>query len=315
MHPFDYHEPSTLADAVRLLQRFGEGAALISGGTALMLLMKEGLVRPEQLIGLRGIAELRGVAATAGGGLEIRASTTHRQAETSDVVRSYCPALCETFASVATIRIRNQATIGGNIAHADPAQDPPPMLLALDAAVVLVGPDGERTVPLDGFFVDYYETAIAEDEVLVAVRLPPLPPGALVRYVKFLPRSRSDYATTAVAVCLDLNADETCRDIRIGIGAAASTPVRARRVEDALRGEVLTTQVVRDAMALVEGEIDPLDDARGSADYKRSMTREWVARTVLDLAGRSVASGRANGSPVADADADADRGRPRMTGR
>jgi carbon-monoxide dehydrogenase medium subunit len=287
MHPFAYHEPATLPEAIARLGELrgrGDEATLIAGGTALTLLLKEGLVQPDHVVGLRGLAELTGIGPTAGGGLEIRALTTHRQAETSALVRAHCPALSETFASVATIRIRNQGTIGGNLVHADPAQDPPPMLLALAADVVLAGPAGERTVALDGFFVDYYETAIQDDEVLVAVRLPPLPTGARTAYVKYLPRSRSDYATASVAVVLDLDEDGRCRDLRVGVGAAAATPVRARVVEDALRGEVLTPGIVRDAAALIDPELDPLDDARGSATYKRAMTREWIERSILGLA-------------------------------
>jgi carbon-monoxide dehydrogenase medium subunit len=286
MHSFDYHEPTTIGAAVGLLGELGDDATLIAGGTALALLLKEGLIRPDHLIGLRRIAELSGIAALDDGGLEIRALTSHRQAETSALVSAYCPALAETFGTVATIRIRNQGTIGGNLAHADPAQDPPPMLLALAADVVLAGPAGERTVPLDGFFVDYYETTLAADEVLVAVRLPPLPAAARTAYVKFLPRSQSDYATASVAVFLELDADGRCRDLRIGIGAASSTPIRAKVVEDALRGERLAPGLVRAAAALIEPEIDPLDDARGSSAYKRSMTREWIERTILDLARR-----------------------------
>jgi carbon-monoxide dehydrogenase medium subunit len=185
---YDYHAPTSLDETLALLAAHGEGAHLMAGGTALVLLLNQGLVHPAHVVGLRGVAELHGIRRLDDGGLQIRALTTHRQAERSSDVRAYCPMLAETFARVATVRIRNQATVGGNLAHADPAQDPPPMLIALGGEAVIVGGDGERRLPLDEFFVDYFETALRPGEVLVAVDLPPLAPGTRVTYKK-LPRT------------------------------------------------------------------------------------------------------------------------------
>lgn len=267
-----------------LLRSYGEDAEPIAGGTSLVLMMKQGLVQPAVVIGLAGIAELHGIRASADGGLEIGALATHREIETSAAVRGFAPELARTFGRIATVRIRNQATVGGNLVHADPAQDPPPILLALDAEALVCGGDGARAIPLHAFFVDLFETALSEGELLRGVRIPPLPRGARVGYTKFLPRTEDDYATVSVAALVQVDDEGRCEEIRIGLGSLGTTPLRARAVEDALRGEVLTPAVVREAAALVAGEVDPLDDVRGSAGYKREMARVWIARTIEALA-------------------------------
>ena len=285
MNSFDYHAPTSLEETFELLQRYGEDAHLMAGGTALVLLLQQGLVQPGHVIGLSKIADLRGIRRLEGGGLELRALTTHRQAERSADVQAYSAALADTFARVATVRIRNQATVGGNLAHADPAQDPPPMLIVLGGQAVVASRDGQRRVPLDEFFVDYFETVLQPGEVLVAVELPPLAPGTRVTYKKFLPRTQDDYATVSVAAALRVDQDLLCRDISVALGAAATTPVRARNVETALRGERLTPAAIEDAAALVRDEVDPLDDLRGSAAYKREMARVWTKRALQELVG------------------------------
>ncbi len=283
MDPFEYHAPRSVPEALELLARHGEDAHVMAGGTALVLLMKQGLVRPKHVVGLRAIAALRGISRSAAGGLRINALATHRQAQTSPDVHAYCPALADTFAKVATVRIRNQGTVGGNLAHADPAQDPPPMLMALDAEAVIAGTSGERRVPLDRFFVDYFETALAPGELLLAVEAPPLPQGTRATYVKFLPRTADDYATVSVAARLRLDGDGRCAEARVALGASGSVPLRARKVEAALAGERLTAERVDEVAALVRDEVDPLDDARGSAGYKREMARVWTGRALRSL--------------------------------
>jgi aerobic carbon-monoxide dehydrogenase medium subunit len=280
---FDYHAPTSLDATFDLLATHGEDAHLMAGGTALVLLLNQGLVQPGHVVGLRGVADLQGVQRLADGGLRIRALTTHRQAEKSAAVQTYCPALAETFHHVATIRIRNQGTVGGNLAHADPAQDPPPMLIVLGGEAVVASRAGERRIPLDEFFVDYFETALQHGDVLVAVDLPALAPGTQVTYKKFLPRTQDDYATVSVAAALRLGADNTCADVRIALGAAATTPVRARQVENALLGQRLSPALIADAAAGVRDEVDPLDDLRGSAGYKREMARVFTGRALTEL--------------------------------
>jgi carbon-monoxide dehydrogenase medium subunit len=290
MKPFDYVPAGSIAEAIDLLDRHGTDAHLLAGGTALILMMKQDLVQPEVLVGIRGIAELEGIRRLPDGGIEIGALTPHRQAERSEVVNRYSPVLAEAFGHVATVRIRNQATVGGNIAHADPAQDPPPMLMALGASALVTSREGEREISLDEFFLDYYETALNENEVLRAIRLPALPASSQQRYVKFLPRTQDDYATVAVAASVDVAADGSWRDLRVALGAAAPTPLRATAVEDALRGQRPSGAQIDDAAELVLDVVDPIDDVRGSADYKRDMARVWVARTLRDIAGATVES-------------------------
>ena len=280
---FDYHEPRSLDDALDLLVRYGDDVHLMAGGTATVLLMRQGLLRPAHVVGLRRIAELGPIERTAEGGLRIGAMATHRAVERSAHAMAYSPALIDAFASVATVRIRNQATVGGNLAHADPAQDPPPMLAAFDATVTVRSPRGERSLPVDDLAVDHFTTSLARDEIITAVVLPPIQPGTRETYVKFLPRTADDYATVSVAATLRFASDGTIADVRIVLGAVGPKPMRARQVEEALRGQAPTPERLRDAAALVRDEIEPLDDLRGSAAYKREMARVWTERALRTL--------------------------------
>ncbi|MGH2492107.1 MAG: FAD binding domain-containing protein [Candidatus Limnocylindria bacterium] len=282
---YDYHEPDSVAQALDLLVRHGEDAHLVAGATAFTLLWRQGLLRPGHVIGLRRIASLGGIT-SAGDGLVIGATVTHREIERSDEVARYCPAVTRTFASVATVRIRNQATVGGNLAHADPAQDPPPMLMALGAEVVATSVTGERTIPIDDLFVDVFTTSLRADEILTSVRLPALPPGTRATYLKFLPQTADDYATVSVAVMLRVGGDGNVADVRVALGACGPTPVRARSVEAALRDARPDPKRIADAAARVDADIQPFDDIRGSAAYKREMARVWTERALMSLVER-----------------------------
>ncbi len=285
MLAFDYRPATSLAEALAILRETGDDGHAIEGGTSLMLMMKQGLVQPGVVVGLADVPELQGVRRASDGGLILGALATHREVETSADVRAFAPAVAAAFSRIATIRIRNQATLGGNLAHADPAQDPPAVLLALDAEVVLASDGATRTIPLAEFFLDYFQTALEEGELIREVRVPPLPAGARFVYEKFLPRTEDDYATVAVAALLALGDDGRCTDVRIGLGSLGMTPLRAQAVERALAGERLTDAAIDDAAALVREEIDPIDDVRGSASYKREMARVWTARALKRLSG------------------------------
>lgn len=291
--PFELRRAGSVEEAIELLSL--EDAHALAGGTALVLLMKQGLLRPARLVSLAGLRELSGIERLANGDLRIGALATHREIEGSALVREYCAALAEAFAHVATPRIRAQATIGGSLAHADPAQDPPPMLMALGAAAVLERASGRRTLPVEELFVDLFETRIGRAELVREIVVPPLAPGSQATYLKYLPRTEDDYATVAVAAVVTLDADGRCADIRVALGAAGPTPLRARRTEDALRGEVMTPKRIREASAIVREEVDPLEDARGSIAYKREMARVWTERALLQVLAP------ADGSPVARA--------------
>ncbi len=271
---YELHAARTVDDATALLARLGEDATVLAGGTAFALLWKQGLIRPAHVVDIHALAELRGISRLADGGLRIGALATHREAERDPHVHAYCPALADTFAHVATIRVRNQATVGGNLAHADPAQDPPVMLLALDAVAVARSARGERRIPLAALFVDQLATSLEPDELITEVVLPPLAGGTRAVYRKFLPRTADDYATVSVAVMRSPDGAT-----RVALGSVASTPVRAAACERALSGGASAA----DAARLVDEAIDPLDDARGPASYKRRMARVWTERALREV--------------------------------
>jgi aerobic carbon-monoxide dehydrogenase medium subunit len=292
MRPFQLHHADTIDETLDLIEQHGaDESHLIAGGTSVMLLLNLGLIEPARLISLRRIKQLRGIQATPDGGLEIGAMTTHRQLELAPQVAAYCPALAATFGHVATVRIRNQGTLGGNLAHADPAQDPPPMLIALGGEVVLTSKNGQRSVRLDDFFVDYLTTKLEPGELLTSIRLPALPAGTNATYEKFLPRTHDDYATVSVAATMRVDADGRCTDVHVALGGAAGVPLHAQSVEDALRGEAPSDQRIADAATLVLDLVDPPDDARGSATYKRRMARVWTERALRRVRDHSTGNG------------------------
>jgi carbon-monoxide dehydrogenase medium subunit len=283
MRDFYFHAPATLDEALTLLDEHQDDGRPMAGGTALVVLMKQSLVDADHIISLGRVPGLTGIRQEADG-LHIGGLTHHREVETSSVVKQHAPLLADVYSSVATIRIRNVATVGGGIAHADPAQDPPPGLIALDASVKLVSKNGERTLPITDVFQDYYETAIQPGELLSEVIIPTLPSNAKTAYLKFLPRTADDYATVAVAARGEVD-NGTVRNLRVALAAAASTPVHATAVEQALEGQQATADNIRRAAEAVADQVDPLDDFRGSPDYKRDMavvfTRRALERILL----------------------------------
>ena len=277
---FKWHTPSRLEEAHALLDKHGDGANLIAGGTGLVVMMKQRLVQPEHLVSLYGISDLHGIQ-LQDGHLRLGAVATHRQVETSDLVRERAPLLAEAFGHVATVRIREMATVGGGLAQADPAEDTPPALMALDASVRLTSSQGDRTVPLKGFFEDYYTTVMEPQEVLADVLVPLPSPGARFAFKKFLPRTADDYGTAIVAVVLDLDANSMCRHVRVALGSAGpgapSAPTARRRYCWANRSP---REAIREAAEAVKSEVDPIEDIRGSADYKREMAAVFTKRAL-----------------------------------
>jgi len=290
VNAFEYRAPQGLDEALAVLREHGEDARVVAGGTALVTMMRQHLVRPGCLVSLRDVQGLNRIEAT-NGALRLGALVTHREAEVSPLVRERLPVLAETFRRVATVRIRHMATIGGALAHADPNQDPPVTLLALGARVEIRGARGHRELPLGEFFSDYYETALEPGELVTAVTVPLLPVASGATFLKFLPRTADDYATVAVAAIVTLEPDgERCREARIALGSVGVTPLRAREAEALLAGERLSESLLRAAGEAVKGRVDPLSDHRGSAAYKREMTGVMVGRALTqawDAARRS----------------------------
>ncbi len=292
MIDFQYHSPESLAEAFELLDRYGDDARVIAGGTALVLQMKQRLAQPGHVIGLRRIPGLsdirwesgREAGRETGGEARIGSMTTHQEIESDSILKDRLPLIASTFKQVSTPRIRSMATLGGGLAHGDPNQDPPPALIALGAIAVIRSNAEERVVPVEDLFIDYYETDLRPGEIMTSVIIPALPAGAGGVYLKFLPKTADDYATVSVAAVVTKGEGNTCQDIRIVLGSVGMTPVRATEAEAVLRGQGLDERNIRDCGEAVREAVDPLDDFRGSASYKRDMAEVFTRRAVQQAA-------------------------------
>jgi len=280
MISFEYRTPKNLKEVHASLKEFGTDAKLIAGGTALIIMMKQRLVQPSCLVSLRSVRGLNGIE-LKDGGLRIGGLATHRAVESSPLVRRRIPLLAETYHHVATIRVRNMATVGGGLAHADPNQDPPPTLIALGATVKATSSNGSRVIPLDSFFTDYYETVLNQDEIITELFVPKLPANSGAAYLKFLPRTADDYATVSAAAVLTLDKNKkTIADARIALGSVGTTPIRATAAEAVLRGQPLKAEAFAEAGEKAKEMVDPVSDFRGSAGYKKEMAAVFVRRAL-----------------------------------
>ena len=278
----EFFEPRTLNEAALLLAKHGDKAKLIAGGTALALMLQQKLIAPRVLVSLGRIGEQHGIDITDDG-LHIGALVSLQAAERSPVLRAFCPALAHTFGVVGNVRVRNQATVGGNLAEADYASDPPAMLLALDARVNVVSANGSRTIPLSEFFFGFFTTALEPNEVLSEVIVPPLPATARSVYLKYASRSAEDRPCVGVAAVVDVDQDGMCRDLRLAVGAALETPQRLAEVEASARGQRLSADLIASIADAYARALDPLSDVRGSAWYRREMIRVFVRRALLEV--------------------------------
>jgi carbon-monoxide dehydrogenase medium subunit len=277
---FDYQEPTTLKKAFSLMEKHGDDARVIAGGTSLIIMMRQRLLMPKIVISLGRIPKFDRIAYSAKEGLRIGAGARHRDIELSDAVKRHYPLLHETFRKVAQPRIRNMGTVGGNLAAGDPLTDPGASLIALDAEATLTSSKGQRTLPLDEFFIDYYQTAMEPGELLTEIHVPP-PQRPGWSHIKFTPRSVEDFATVGVALTLKASND-TCEDIRIGLNSVASTIVRARKAEEVLRGKPITDAALQEMGEVAATECDPTDDNRGSAEYKLDLVKVLVRRAAQE---------------------------------
>jgi aerobic carbon-monoxide dehydrogenase medium subunit len=280
MIPFEYRTPKSLKEVHATLKEFGSDAKLIAGGTSLVIMMRQRLVRPNCLVSLRSVRGLNSIE-IHDGGTRIGGLATHREVESSSLLRRRLPLLAETYHHVATIRIRNMATVGGGLAHADPNQDPPPTLIALGATVKATSADGSRVIPLDEFFTDYYETVLKPDEIVTEVFIPKMAPNSAGAYLKFLPRTADDYATVSAAAVLTLDkTGKTINDVRIALGSVGVTPISATAAEAVLRGQPVKAEAFAEAGEKAKEAVDPVSDFRGSAAYKKEMAGVFVRRAL-----------------------------------
>jgi aerobic carbon-monoxide dehydrogenase medium subunit len=284
MIAFEYDEPSSLDEALSILEVNGDEARVIAGGTALVNLMKQRLVQPARVVSLRQIPGLNVI--NRNGDLHIGALATHRAVETSRVVVSHAPVLQDMLRQVASVRVRNIATFGGALAHADPNQDIPPLLMILDARIITRSSSSQREIPIDGFFAGYYETVLEPGEVITGVAIPAQPDGSGASWQKFLPQTQDDYATVSAAARITLRGGRIT-DARVAAGSSGPTPLRLRSVEDALTGKAPEVATLRDAADLARDAVDPTTDFRGSAGYKRDMSAVFVRRALEQAVARA----------------------------
>ena len=275
---FDYHAPGTLEEAVALLERHGDEAKVLSGGQSLLPLLKLRLGDAGHLVDIGRIPGLAGIT-EADGYLRIGGATREADLERSDLIREKYPILLDTAAVIADPLVRNRATVGGNLAHGDPANDHPATMLALEADVVARGPDGERTIPITRFFTGLFATALAPTEILTEIRIPIPPPRSGGAYVK-LERKVGDFATAATAAQVTLGGQGEMTRIGIGLTNAGPTPIKATAAEAYLLGRQPDAEVVAEAARLAADAVSPSADRRGSTEYKRDMARVLTDRAI-----------------------------------
>lgn len=281
---FDYYAPGSLSEAVALLREHGEDAKLLAGGQSLIPAMRFRLAMPFVLIDLNSVAGLEYVRED-NGHLAIGAMTREVMLEESSLVNGSYQMLADAAEVIADPVVRNRATVGGNIAHADPANDHPAVMLAYNAEVIALGPDGTRAIPIDDFFTGLFENAMAHDEILTEIRIPRPAANSGGAYVK-MERKVGDYAVSAVAVQLTMNGD-TCTAARIALTNVSPTPMRARNAEQALVGHPITDEVLEAAGQAAAAECQPSQDLRGSVDYKRDITRVLTKRAIRKAVARA----------------------------
>lgn len=275
---FEYLRPSTIPEAIALLQQHGDDAKILSGGQSLIPMMKLRIARPAYLIDINPIAGLSYIK-EEGGHLKIGGLTREAELEDSPLVHSKFPIIVDTERVIADPQVRNLATVAGNLAHGDPANDHPATMLAHRAKIVATGPKGERVIPVEDFFVSLFTTALQPDEIVTEIRIPLPPPRSGGSYFK-LERKVGDFATAAVAAQVTLDGGGTCQQVGIALTNVGPTPVKANKAEAFLRGKKLDDANIRQAAQLAADEAQPSSDLRGPAEYKKGLVKELTFRAL-----------------------------------
>jgi carbon-monoxide dehydrogenase medium subunit len=279
---FEYVRPGSVDEAIRALADGGDDAKVIAGGQSLLPLLRLRLAYPELLVDVGGLDELRGVT-DAGDALVIGARTTHYQLVHDPLVAEHCGLLAEATETVADPAVRHRGTLGGALAHGDPAGDLPAVVLALDATLIARGPGGEREIPAADFFVDYLTTSLQPEEILTAIRIPKLGPGWGYRYEKFH-RTAQSWATVGVAA-LTRRDNGSVAEARIGLTNMGTVPVRARAAEEAAAGAAASREALQAAADRADEGTHPPADLHGAADYRRHLARVLTGRALAAAAG------------------------------
>jgi carbon-monoxide dehydrogenase medium subunit len=283
--PFDYHAPVSLAEAIDLLQQHGDDAKVLSGGQSLLPLLKLRMASVAHLVDIGRIPGLEYIK-EEGGHLKIGGRTRESALERSDLIKTKYPILHDTALVIADPLVRNRATVGGNLAHADPANDHPATMLALGAEVVATGPKGQRTIPIDRFFTGIFATALDPGEILTEIRIPVPPPRSGGAYVK-LERKVGDFATAAAAAQVTLAANGTVERAGVGLTSVGPMPIKATDAERFLQSKMPDAKTIAEAARLAAAATAPSPDRRGSVEYKREMARVLTARALAAAVARA----------------------------
>ena len=278
---YELLQPDSLSGAMEALAQHGDEAKVLAGGTAVVLMLQQKLIAPTVLVSIGRVPDLDHIR-TEPDGLHIGPLTILRDMERSSVIQRRFPLLAQACGEVGNVRIRNQATLGGNLAEADYASDPPTALLALGAQVTATSVRGARTIPLEDFLVGFYTTDLEPDELITDIFIPACTPGSRMTYLKYKSRSSEDRPCTGVAAIAAFDA-KTCTDLRVAVGAACEVPQRLPAVESLARGQALTDELIGEIAAGYADSIETLEDIRGSARYRTQMIRVHVYRALEEL--------------------------------
>jgi carbon-monoxide dehydrogenase medium subunit len=277
---FDLLQPRSLPEAVELLTKHGDEARVIGGGTTLVILMKQRALYYPYLVDLQTIPGLNEIKEEPDG-VRIGALVTHRAVELSPTIRRSFPAVAEAFSQIGNVRVRETASVGGNLAHADYRLDPPPPLLALGAEVTVFGPNGSRTIALKNFFQGMYETALGPGEILVNVKIPFSPANSRAVYLRYSSLSATDWPCLGIAAFMT-KVNGRCRELRLALGGMAATPLLISGLEFTA-DQTFDERIVEKVLSVVDEQISPFSDLRGSEWYKRRVVRLFTKKAIAQL--------------------------------
>lgn len=278
IHNFNYHRATSVQKTLSLLEKFKEDYKIICGGQSLLILMRQGLVAPENLIDIKSVKEMSYIDYDPKKSLKIGSATTHREIENSPLIKRHYPVLVEMEENLASVQTRNWGTIGGNLAHGDPAGDPGPILIASNATVKMASLERERILPLEDFFIDIFETALEEGELLTEIQVPILPKKTAVAYEKFN-IIKNHQGIVSVAASITMAEDGVgCKDARIVLGAAAATPLRAKEAEQMLIGNKIDTKLLASVGEKASEECDPVSDIHATETYRRFLVKALTTK-------------------------------------
>jgi aerobic carbon-monoxide dehydrogenase medium subunit len=288
MHAFDYLQPNSIEDASRLLAEYGDDARVFAGGTALMLVMRQRMLNPKVLVSLDKLTSLRGISFDEATGLRIGALSLHNEVANHHLVQHHYPMLAHMAAHLANPQVRNQGTLGGNLCYADPATDPPGCLMALDASVVLQSTRGERVLMMEDFVTDYYTTALAPDELLVAILLPPPALNSVNRYTRFRRTAAEHRPMLNMSFYAHRSGNDVTQqlsNVRLVVAASTPMPMRLTQAEALLASEPISSSLIAEVAKVASEQANVLSDQRGTESYRREMIQVVTRRALRSALG------------------------------